>query len=59
MSTHSDACQHTHTDLATTREVVDALRRVGFEVLEFSDLATETEVSVGDCACQHIHTRTP
>jgi sterol 24-C-methyltransferase len=31
-------------DLATTREVIAALRRVGFEVLEFSDLAYESQI---------------
>ena len=31
-------------DLATTKEVVAALKRVGFEVLDARDLANETEV---------------
>ncbi len=33
-------------DLATTREVVAALRRVGFEVIEFSDFADHAQVLI-------------
>eukprot|EP00042_Codosiga_hollandica_P028058 m.144791 g.144791 ORF g.144791 m.144791 type:complete len:136 (+) comp52667_c1_seq4:849-1256(+) len=31
-------------DLATTREVIASLKRVGFEVIEFADLAQETQI---------------